>query len=88
MSLSLSDAEHNSHLRMRERLLPASPNWYCSRCSDVNQAGVLGFGAKNTIYLVKVAAASATVIGRSIITLLILFVMHLGPTFASMLSLY
>nr|XP_055035925.1 gem-associated protein 5 [Misgurnus anguillicaudatus] len=49
---------------MHDRLLPASPNWYCSRCSDVNVNGVLGFGAKNTIYLVKVTATSPTVIGE------------------------
>ncbi|XP_060792483.1 gem-associated protein 5 [Neoarius graeffei] len=45
---------------MHERLLPASPNWYCSRCSDVNSHGVLGFGAKNTVYLLKVNAASSS----------------------------
>ncbi|KAI4880888.1 hypothetical protein NFI96_029768 [Prochilodus magdalenae] len=49
---------------MHERALPASPNWYCSRCSDVNRNGVLGFGAKNTVYLVRVTAASAAVIGE------------------------
>ncbi|XP_072517898.1 gem-associated protein 5 [Salminus brasiliensis] len=49
---------------MHERLLPASPNWYCSRCSDVNRSGVLGFGAKNTVYLLKVTAASAAVLGE------------------------
>lgn len=50
--------------RMHERFLPASPNWYCSRCSDVNSHGVLGFGAKNTVYLLKVSASSAAVLGR------------------------
>ncbi|KAK3524646.1 hypothetical protein QTP70_033871 [Hemibagrus guttatus] len=49
---------------MHERLLPASPNWYCSRCSDVNSHGVLGFGAKNTVYLLKVSASSAEVLGE------------------------
>ncbi|XP_026855963.2 gem-associated protein 5 isoform X3 [Electrophorus electricus] len=49
---------------MHERLLPASPNWYCSRCSDVNSDGILGFGAKNTIYLLKVTATSPTVLGE------------------------
>ncbi|XP_057216483.1 gem-associated protein 5 [Triplophysa rosa] len=51
---------------MHERLLPASPNWYCSRCSDVNVNGVLGFGAKNVIHLVKVNATSPAVIGELI----------------------
>uniref|UniRef100_A0A8B9H898 Gem (nuclear organelle) associated protein 5 n=1 Tax=Astyanax mexicanus TaxID=7994 RepID=A0A8B9H898_ASTMX len=51
-------------LRMHERLLPASPNWYCSRCSDVNSSGVLGFGAKSTVYLLKVTADSAAVLGE------------------------
>ncbi|KAL7844635.1 hypothetical protein SRHO_G00231740 [Serrasalmus rhombeus] len=49
---------------MHERVLSASPNWYCSRCSDVNRRGVLGFGAKSTVYLVKVTAASAAVLGE------------------------
>ncbi|XP_060746757.1 gem-associated protein 5 isoform X2 [Tachysurus vachellii] len=49
---------------MHERLLPASPNWYCSCCSDVNKHGVLGFGAKNTVYLLKVSATSAQVLGE------------------------
>ncbi|XP_076836153.1 gem-associated protein 5 isoform X2 [Brachyhypopomus gauderio] len=49
---------------MHERLLPASPNWYCSRCSDVNTKGVLGFGAKNTVYLLKLTATSPTVLGE------------------------
>ncbi|KAJ7997067.1 hypothetical protein DPEC_G00225080 [Dallia pectoralis] len=50
--------------RMHERHLPASPNWYCSRCSDTNDKGILGFGAKNIIYLVDVTAASSTVVGE------------------------
>ncbi|KAF4077608.1 hypothetical protein AMELA_G00210050 [Ameiurus melas] len=49
---------------MHERFLPASPNWYCSRCSDVNSHGVLGFGAKNTVYLLNVSASSAAVLGE------------------------
>ncbi|XP_061659471.1 gem-associated protein 5 [Syngnathoides biaculeatus] len=43
---------------MYERLLPASPNWYCSRCCDVSVGGLLGFGAKNFIYLIDVSAAT------------------------------
>uniref|UniRef100_A0A8C7VS29 Gem (nuclear organelle) associated protein 5 n=1 Tax=Oncorhynchus mykiss TaxID=8022 RepID=A0A8C7VS29_ONCMY len=49
---------------MHERLLPASPNWYSSRCSDTNDKGLLAFGAKNTIYLVDVTASSSTVVGE------------------------
>lgn len=49
---------------MHERCLPAAPNWYCSRCSDVNAAGLFGFGAKNIIYLVQVSASSCRVIGE------------------------
>ncbi|KAA0720372.1 Gem-associated protein 5 [Triplophysa tibetana] len=51
---------------MHERLLPASPNWYCSRCSDVNVNGILGFGAKNVIHLVKVTATSPAATGELI----------------------
>lgn len=51
---------------MHERLLPASPNWYCARCSDVNGLGVLGFGAKNSVYLLQVSARSAAVLGRKL----------------------
>uniref|UniRef100_A0A673LRH1 Gem-associated protein 5-like n=1 Tax=Sinocyclocheilus rhinocerous TaxID=307959 RepID=A0A673LRH1_9TELE len=49
---------------MHQRHLPASPNWYCSRCSDINGKGVLGFGAKNTIYLLNVTASSPAVTGE------------------------
>ncbi|CAK6979066.1 gem-associated protein 5 [Scomber scombrus] len=49
---------------MHERSLPASPNWYCSRCSDVSSTGVLGVGAKNIIYLVEVCASSCRVSGE------------------------
>lgn len=52
-------------LIMHQRHLPASPNWYCSRCSDINGKGTLGFGAKNTIYLLNVTAASPAVTGMS-----------------------
>lgn len=53
---------------MHERSLPASPNWYCSRCSDVSRGGLLGVGAKNTIYLINVSASSCTVTGESAVT--------------------
>ncbi|KAM9333778.1 gem-associated protein 5 [Pholidichthys leucotaenia] len=49
---------------MRERSLPASPNWYCSRCSDVSSSGVLGVGAKNVVYLIQVSAAGCRVTGE------------------------
>ncbi|XP_011609486.2 gem-associated protein 5 [Takifugu rubripes] len=49
---------------MHERSLPASPNWYCSRCSDLNSDGLLGFGAKNIIYLIDVSASSCRVVGE------------------------
>ncbi|XP_015254322.1 PREDICTED: gem-associated protein 5 [Cyprinodon variegatus] len=49
---------------MPERTLPASPNWYNSRCSDVSRSGLLGVGAKNVIYLIEVSAASCRVTGE------------------------
>ncbi|XP_048853566.1 gem-associated protein 5 isoform X1 [Brienomyrus brachyistius] len=49
---------------MHERLLPASPNWYCSRSSDINSKGVFGFAAKNTIYLISVSESSTAVVGE------------------------
>lgn len=51
---------------MHERSLPASPNWYCSRCSDVSSSGrLLGVGAKNTIFLIDISASSCRVVGES-----------------------
>ena len=49
---------------MHERVIPASPNWYCGRCSDTNQRGVMGFGARNTVYLLDVSAESCSVLGE------------------------
>uniref|UniRef100_A0AAV2J952 Gem (nuclear organelle) associated protein 5 n=1 Tax=Knipowitschia caucasica TaxID=637954 RepID=A0AAV2J952_KNICA len=49
---------------MHARCLPAAPNWYCSRCSDVSTSGLFGFGAKCTIYLVQVSASSCRVTGE------------------------
>ncbi|XP_075958255.1 gem-associated protein 5 isoform X1 [Anarhichas minor] len=49
---------------MHERSLPASPNWYCSRSSDVNSSGLLGVGAKNVIFLIDVSASSCRVTGE------------------------
>lgn len=53
---------------MHERSLPASPNWYCSRCSDVNSSGLLGVGARNIIYLIDVSASSCRVVGESAVS--------------------
>ncbi|KAM6907183.1 gem-associated protein 5 [Xenentodon cancila] len=49
---------------MRDRSLPASPNWYCSRCSDISRSGLLGVGAKHVIYLIDVSASSCRVAGE------------------------
>ncbi|KAJ8348614.1 hypothetical protein SKAU_G00272030 [Synaphobranchus kaupii] len=49
---------------MHERLLPASPNWYCSRSSDTNSNGIFGFGARNTVYLINITASSPVVVGE------------------------
>uniref|UniRef100_A0A3Q4H9G2 Gem (nuclear organelle) associated protein 5 n=1 Tax=Neolamprologus brichardi TaxID=32507 RepID=A0A3Q4H9G2_NEOBR len=38
---------------MRERSLPASPNWYCSRCSDVSSSGLLAVTAGHHTYAVS-----------------------------------
>nr|XP_061818666.1 gem-associated protein 5-like [Nerophis lumbriciformis] len=48
---------------MHERLLPASPNWYCSRCCDVNSSGLLGYGAKNVLNLIDVSASTCRTVG-------------------------
>ncbi|XP_054834207.1 gem-associated protein 5 isoform X3 [Eublepharis macularius] len=38
-----------------ERVLPASPNWYCSRCSDTSEDGRLfGFAARNNVCLLEI----------------------------------
>ncbi|XP_035034293.2 gem-associated protein 5 isoform X1 [Hippoglossus stenolepis] len=49
---------------MYQRSLPASPNWYCSRSSDVNSNGLMGVGAKNIVYLIDVSAASCRLEGE------------------------
>ncbi|XP_061104409.1 gem-associated protein 5 isoform X4 [Conger conger] len=49
---------------MHERLLPASPNWYCSRSSDTSRNGIFGFGAKNTIYLLDITVSSPAIVGE------------------------
>ncbi|KAH0629873.1 hypothetical protein JD844_012324 [Phrynosoma platyrhinos] len=42
-----------------ERVLAASPNWYCSRCSDASRdGGLFGFAARNVVCLLEVRAAA------------------------------
>ncbi|KAJ3589510.1 hypothetical protein NHX12_010355 [Muraenolepis orangiensis] len=48
---------------MHERVIPASPNWYCGRCSDTNQRGVMGFGARNTVHLLDGSGPAGTLLG-------------------------
>ncbi|NWS08165.1 GEMI5 protein, partial [Motacilla alba] len=49
------------------RALPASPNWYSSRCSDVSSDGHLfGFAARHRVCLLDVAAAAPTFYGELI----------------------
>ncbi|XP_053319123.1 gem-associated protein 5 [Spea bombifrons] len=36
-----------------DRVLSASPNWYCTRCSDA-AGGLFGFGARNSVYLLRI----------------------------------
>ncbi|NXP51027.1 GEMI5 protein, partial [Heliornis fulica] len=50
-----------------ERVLPASPNWYCSRCSDTSGDGRLfGFAARYRICLLDVRAATPAFYGELI----------------------
>ncbi|NWW30650.1 GEMI5 protein, partial [Panurus biarmicus] len=49
------------------RTLPASPNWYSSRCSDASSDGRLfGFAARHRICLLDVSAASPAFYGELI----------------------
>ncbi|XP_031454087.1 gem-associated protein 5 isoform X2 [Phasianus colchicus] len=49
------------------RVLPASPNWYCSRCSDTSGDGRLfGFAARHRISVLDVSAATPTFHGELI----------------------
>ncbi|XP_066469603.1 gem-associated protein 5 [Tiliqua scincoides] len=42
-----------------ERVVPPSPNWYCSRCSDISEDGRLfGFAARHGICLLEISAAA------------------------------
>ncbi|KAJ7316523.1 hypothetical protein JRQ81_002685 [Phrynocephalus forsythii] len=48
-----------------ERVLPASPNWYCSRCSDASQDGRLfGFAARHAVCLLEVRRAAPAFYGE------------------------
>ncbi|XP_041253527.1 gem-associated protein 5 isoform X3 [Onychostruthus taczanowskii] len=50
---------------MGVRALPASPNWYSSRCSDTSSDGRLfGFAARHRVCLLDVAAAAPTFYGE------------------------
>ncbi|KAL3879528.1 hypothetical protein ACJMK2_031822, partial [Sinanodonta woodiana] len=40
---------------MAENVLPASPNWYCSKISDCSEDGVYVFGARHDVYIFDVA---------------------------------
>ncbi|NXG30564.1 GEMI5 protein, partial [Dromaius novaehollandiae] len=47
------------------RVLPASPNWYSSRCSDASGDGRLfGFGARHSICLLDVGSAAPAFYGE------------------------
>ncbi|XP_007423364.1 gem-associated protein 5 isoform X2 [Python bivittatus] len=50
-----------------ERVLPASPNWYCSRCSDASEDGRLfGFAARHSVCLLEVRVTAPTFYGELI----------------------
>ncbi|XP_028574181.2 gem-associated protein 5 isoform X1 [Podarcis muralis] len=48
-----------------ERVLTASPNWYCSRCSDTSQDGRLfGFAARNSVCLLEIRPSAPSFHGE------------------------
>ncbi|XP_032885648.1 gem-associated protein 5 isoform X2 [Amblyraja radiata] len=52
---------------MSDRLLPPSPNWYLGRCSDAAPAAAaahLGFGAKNSVFLLDVTRGRPQILGE------------------------
>ncbi|XP_041050023.1 gem-associated protein 5 [Carcharodon carcharias] len=49
---------------MPGKVLTPSPNWYCSRCSDTNPRGILGFGAKNSIFLLEITPTQPLILGE------------------------
>jgi len=36
---------------MSTRVIPASPNWYCSRVIDSNESKLIVYGARNCVYI-------------------------------------
>ncbi|XP_072120245.1 gem-associated protein 5 [Mobula birostris] len=58
------EPQAGSRAAMSGRLLTPSPNWYCSRCSDASLGGVLGFGAKNGVFLLGVTRDRPLVLGE------------------------
>ncbi|XP_066185321.1 gem-associated protein 5 isoform X1 [Sylvia atricapilla] len=60
-------AETGTGLGMGVRALPASPNWYSSRCSDASSDGRLfGFAARHRVCLLDVAGAAPAFYGELI----------------------
>ncbi|XP_067900168.1 gem-associated protein 5 [Heterodontus francisci] len=49
---------------MPGKVLTPSPNWYCSRCSDTSPRGILGFGAKNSIFLLEITPGQPLILGE------------------------
>ncbi|XP_075458280.1 gem-associated protein 5 isoform X2 [Ascaphus truei] len=46
-----------------ERMLSASPNWYCSRSSDA-AGGLFGFAARNSVYLLRISPQEPELYGE------------------------
>lgn len=49
---------------MGEFVLPAAPNWYCSRVSDCSQDGLFLYGAKNSIFVFDIRTSPTKYAGR------------------------
>ncbi|XP_078062482.1 gem-associated protein 5 isoform X2 [Mustelus asterias] len=49
---------------MPGKVLTPSPNWYCSRCSDTSPRGILGFGAKNSVFLLDTSPRQPLILGE------------------------
>ncbi|XP_056372778.1 gem-associated protein 5 isoform X2 [Hyla sarda] len=47
-------AAGNTRMGDPDRILSASPNWYCSRSSDA-AGGLFGFAARNSVYLLRIS---------------------------------
>uniref|UniRef100_A0A8C6XMD1 Gem nuclear organelle associated protein 5 n=1 Tax=Naja naja TaxID=35670 RepID=A0A8C6XMD1_NAJNA len=66
---SLLEAQRDTALGAgaAESVLPASPNWYCSRCSDASQDGHLfGFAARHSVCLLEVRPTAPNFYGELI----------------------